>query len=184
MRKEMLLAGFGGQGIVMMGILAAKAAGLHDGKNVAQSQSYGPAARGGACRSDVIIAEDEISYARATTPDVLVLMSNQACEKYISEAGEHSTIIIDSSLVNNVPASYQHVYAVPATDIAEKELGARVTTNVFMLSAVAAITGLISKEGVREAIISSVRPQFIEVNEKAVDAGYAYGVSLTEKGRS
>ena len=78
-----------------------------------------------------------------------------------------------------MPENYRHVYPVPATDIAEKELGARVTTNVFMLSAVAAITGLISKEGVREAIVSSVRPQFVEVNEKAVEAGYAYGRSLT-----
>ena len=73
-------------------------------------------------------------------PDVLVLMSNQACEKYISEASDPSTIIIDSSLVNNVPENYRHVYPVPAPDIAEKELGARVTTNGFMLSAVAAVS--------------------------------------------
>lgn len=178
MRNEMLLAGFGGQGIVMMGVLAAKAAGLYDGKSVAQSQSYGPAARGGACRSDVIISDEVIDYAKATAPNVLVLMSNQACAKYISEASEDSVIIIDSSLVDNVPDGFKHVYSVPATDIAEKELGARITTNVFMLSAVAAITGLISKEGVRQAITSSVRPQFIDVNSAAVDAGYQYGEKL------
>lgn len=178
MRNEILLAGFGGQGIVMMGVLAAKAAGLYDGKSVAQSQSYGPAARGGACRSDVIISDEEIDYAKATAPNVLVLMSNQASAKYITEASEDSVIIIDSSLVDNVPDTYKHVYSVPATDIAEKELGARITTNVFMLSAVAAITGMISKEGVRQAITSSVRPQFIEVNSTAVDAGYAFGEKL------
>ena len=177
MRSEMIFAGFGGQGIIMMGVLAAKAAGIYDGKNVAQSQSYGPAARGGACRTDVIISDDHIDYPRCNAPNVLVAMSNKAYDAYIGENKDPNAIIIlDSSLVDRKTDAFSNVFCIPATDIAEKELGHKICTNVVMCSAIAAITGLISKEGIRKAIGTSVRPQFVELNEQAVDVGYSYGL--------
>lgn len=178
MRNEMIFAGFGGQGIITMGVLAAKAAGLHDGKEVAQSQSYGPAARGGACRTDVVISDIKIDYAKAIAPDVLVIMSNPARDKYIKEVEKDAIIIIDDSIVDDIPEEYTNVYRVPATDIAEKQLGNKIVTNVVMLSAIAAITGRISKEGVAKAIASSVRPQYVKMNLEAVDVGYKYGQNL------
>lgn len=179
MRNEMIFAGFGGQGIIMMGVLAAKAAGLYDNMEVAQSQSYGPAARGGACRTDVIISDEPIDYAKCISPQVLVAMSDQAYESYVEELpDQNATIILDDSIVSKRPEACKNLYLVPATDIAEKQLGHKIVTNVVMCGAVAAITGLISKDGIRQAISSSVRPQFVDMNVAAVDVGYEYGLAL------
>ncbi|QNB47193.1 2-oxoacid:ferredoxin oxidoreductase subunit gamma [Thermanaerosceptrum fracticalcis] len=181
MRKEIVAAGFGGQGIVFMGIIAATAAGIYDDKEVAQSQSYGPSARGGACRTEVILSDEKIDYGKSIKPDVMVLMSQPAKEKYLGELEDENTIlIIDSSLVENVSEKFKNVYKIPATDIAEKELGNVAAANMVILGAVSSITNLISLDGIKSAVRQKLenKQKVLELNLTAIDKGYQYGKNI------
>ena len=179
MRKEFVAAGFGGQGIVVMGITACVAAGLYDRKQSTQTQSYGSAARGGACRTDVVISDETIDYAKAISPDVMVIMSNPARDKYIGELDpEKGTVIVDSTIVQDLPPAIKRVYRIPATEIAELKLGARIAANMVMLGAVSAISGIISKQALESAAKENKNPKIVETNLKAIEEGYNYGESL------
>jgi len=181
MRREFVAAGFGGQGIILMGITACIAAGKYDRKNVTQTQSYGPASRGGACRTDVVISDERVDYAKALSPDVTVIMSNQARDKYIGEVDpEKGIVIVDSTLVQEMPDNLKKLYRVPATEIAEMKLGQRIAANMVMLGAASAIGGLFSKEALENAIRENTNPKYVETNLKAVEVGYDYGRSLLE----
>ncbi len=183
MRKEIVAAGFGGQGIVFMGIIAATAAGIYDDKEIAQSQSYGPSARGGACRTEVIISDDKIDYGKSIKPDVVVLMSEQAKERYLGELEDVNTIlIIDSSLVIQVSEKFKNVYKIPATDIAERELGNISTANMVILGALSSITKFISLDGIKSAVEQKFRnkQKVLELNLIAIDKGYQYGMKILQ----
>ncbi len=179
MRQEFVAAGFGGQGIILMGITTCIAAGKYDKKVVTQTQSYGPASRGGACRTDVVISDQVIDYAKALSPNVTVIMSNQARDRYISEVDpEKGIVIVDSTLVQEMPANLKKLYRVPATEIAEMKLGQRIAANMVMLGAVAAIGGIVSREALESTIKENPNPKYVETNLKAIAAGYEYGKSL------
>ncbi|MBW2408830.1 MAG: 2-oxoacid:acceptor oxidoreductase family protein, partial [Deltaproteobacteria bacterium] len=116
MRNEVVFAGFGGQGIVKAALLLAQAAGLHENKEVAQTQSYGPEARGGACRSEVVISEEQIDYIKALDVDCLVVMSQPALDKYIGTVDPDKTFVIaDTTLIREVPQRLKKVFPVEAT---------------------------------------------------------------------
>ena len=175
MRQEVLLAGFGGQGIISTAILIASAIGKYEGKYVAQAQSYGPEARGGACKSEVVIDEEEIDYIKTLNPDIFIVMSQPALDKYISRIDpEHGVIIADSSLIKSIPEQYKNVYMVPVTDIAEQKLGARIVANVVILGCFARISGYVKPENCEKAIVDNMAAKFHELNKNAFHEGYDY----------
>lgn len=172
MRKEILLAGFGGQGIISIGILIACAAGKYGGKHVAQAQSYGPEARGGACKAEVVIDDGEIDYIKTLDPNVFIVMSQLALDQYIGRIDpEKGIVIADSSLVTDIPSNYRNVYRIPATDIAEKMLGARLAANIVMFGTFSRITGYSSAEECKRAIEDNMAPKFHDLNFKAFEEG-------------
>ena len=172
MRKEILLAGFGGQGIISIGILIACAAGKYGGKFVAQAQSYGPEARGGACKAEVVIDDGEIDYIKTLNPDVFIVMSQLAMDQYINRIDPETGIIIaDSSLITSIPENYRNVYRVPATDIAENQLDSRVVANIVMLGSFSKITQYITIEDCRNAIKDNLTSKFHELNFRALEEG-------------
>ena len=168
MRKEIRLSGFGGQGVVLMGHVLGKAA-VIDGKNVTLTQSYGPEARGGACSADVIISDKAINYPSVRRPDVLVSMSPSALETYIGSLKEDGKLIIDSGLVE-----HEDSFGIPATDLAEKEMGTRLVANMVMIGYITKVTELLSAESVKKAIVQMVPKGTEEKNIKAFDMGYDY----------
>jgi len=175
MRKEIKLAGFGGQGVILMSVMLANAAGYYDNKEIAQTQSYGPEARGGACQAAVVISDEEIDYIKCVNPDVFVAMSQAALDKYIQEVDINAAIVlIDDSLVTSVPDNIKKLYKVPATTIAEDVCGNRMSANTVMLSAMARITGLISMDALKLTITGHLPKKFHAVNLKAVDAAVTY----------
>ena len=99
MRTEVRIAGFGGQGVIMAGVIIGKAASLFDNKNAVQTQSYGPEARGGASRTEVVIDDDEIDYPKVTSPDILVAMSHEALIKYMGDLKDEGVLIIDPDMI-------------------------------------------------------------------------------------
>ncbi len=170
---EIRFAGFGGQGIILAGFLLGKASAIYDDKNAVFTQSYGPEARGGACSAGVLISESTVDYPKVHHPDVLVVMSQEAYTTYINSLKEGGILIYDEDLVVIDPDDERRfkVFSIPATRIAE-EVGKRIVANVVMLGAFTAITGLVSKEAMKETIKTTVKPDFIELNLEAFERGY------------
>jgi 2-oxoglutarate ferredoxin oxidoreductase subunit gamma len=175
MRVEVRFAGFGGQGIIKSGIIVAAAACIHAGKNAVQTQSYGPESRGGACKSEVVISEEEIDFPKVVEPDVLVLMSQHAYNDYAEDVKSGGTVILDPGMIpREKDLKSMRVYRVPATKIAE-ELGRRIVANIVMIGAFTAITGLLDEKAVKESIKENIPRGTEELNLAAFEKGFEYG---------
>lgn len=179
MRKEIKFGGFGGQGIVLMGNIAARASSIYDKKYAVFTPSYGPEARGGAASSNVVIDDEEIDYPYVTQPDVLVVMNQGAYEKYAPMLKDDGILIIDEDLVK-LKNGAGKIAKIPSTRIAEN-LGKRIVANIVMLGFFAGVTKLISYEAIKKAVLESVPPKFREINEKALEKGYEYGIRWQEE---
>jgi len=176
-RREVRLSGFGGQGIMTAGHILGKAAALFDQKNVTLIKSYGPESRGGASSAQVIISDREIDYPRLTEPELLVAMSQEAYVKYIDELATGGLLLIDEDLVElSHPRDDIEVRTIPATRIAESELGRKIVANIVMLGFVAANTDAVTAESVREAVLSSVPKGTEDLNKRAFDRGLEFGI--------
>jgi 2-oxoglutarate ferredoxin oxidoreductase subunit gamma len=178
MRIEIRFAGFGGQGIIKSGIITASAASIHAGKNAVQTQSYGPESRGGACKSEVVISDEEIDFPKVVEPDILVLMSQHAYIDYVDDIKAGGTVILDPDMIPREKDSKNvKVFHVPATKIAEG-LGRKIVANIVMLGAFVAITGVLDENAVREAVKDNIPRGTEELNLAAFQKGYEYGKSL------
>lgn len=176
MRSEIRFAGFGGQGIISAGKITGRAASIHDGKDAVLMQSYGPEARGGACNADLVVSDTPIGYPQLTHPDLLVVMSQEAYDKYGHTVRTEGTLVIDEDLVeiSKDSPNVKYLYPIPATRLAE-DVGRKIVANVIMLGALTAITEVVSKKAMLEAILSSVPPHTKELNERAFNVGYEWG---------
>ena len=174
MRTEIRLVAFGGQGIIMAGVILGEGA-IHDGKNAVQSQSYGPESRGGAAKSEVIIADEVIDYPMVIEADYLVALSQPGYDKYAQEIKAGSTIIIDEDLVQasgNTNAGA--FYKLPFARTADK-LGNRIVMNIVMLGGLCSLTGIVERENLLKAIKANVPEKFLDLNAKAFNEGYEIG---------
>ena len=181
MRTEIRFAGFGGQGIIRSGLILSMAACIYGDKNAVQTQSYGPESRGGSCRSEVVIADDEIDYPKVDDPDIVVLMSEEAHRKYMGLTKKGAVILVDPNMVTARENSEKNVYPVPASKIA-KELGKAIIANVVMLGALTSITRIVTDEAMKKAVLRNVPKGTEELNVKALRKGFDYG-KLLLKGR-
>src|SRR3990172_957406 len=172
MREEVRLAGFGGQGIILAGYILGKAAALYDDKHAIFTQSYGPEARGGACAAELVISDEPIDYPLVSRPGYLVLMSQEAFNKYGAAAAEGAQLIVDTDLVEGA-AEKDWVRDIPATRLAE-EMGNRMVANVIMLGFLCATTGVVSRQALEESIRTTVRSSLVELNLKALARGFEY----------
>jgi 2-oxoglutarate ferredoxin oxidoreductase subunit gamma len=179
-RQEVIVTGFGGQGIVLAGRILGMAAALGDSKESTLVQSYGPESRGGACCAQVIISDNIIQYPYVKNPDVLICMSQSAYEKYRDNIKPEGKLLTDKDLVN--PDGKMDFFAIPATRMAE-ELGRKMMANIIMLGFTTSVTGLASEEAMKHAVTSSVPKGTEEMNLKAFAKGYDYGLSAL-KGRA
>ena len=178
MRVEVRFAGFGGQGIIKSGIIVAAAACIHAGKNSVQTQSYGPESRGGACKSEVVISEEEIDFPKVVQPDVLILMSQHAYNEFAKDIKPGGAVILDPDMIpTEKNLENARVFRVPATKIAE-ELGRRIVANIVMLGALVAITRLLDENAVKESIKENIPKGTEELNLTAFEKGYEYGKTL------
>jgi len=176
-KMDIRFSGFGGQGIIKSGTLIGKAASIFDNKFATMTQNFGPEARGGACSAQVVVAPDPILYPYIVSPDILVVMSQEAYEKFINEPKKDSIVLIDKDLVKPVKNNKLKLFAIPATRIAE-EMGNRIFANVIMLGFFIAMTNTITLESMKKALPGSVPERFLPQNIEALDKGYSYGLSL------
>jgi len=178
-RFEIRLSGSGGQGLMLAGKLLAEAA-VHDGKNAVQTQSYGPEARGGKSKTDVVISDGEIDYPKATSVDVLLAMSQPACDEYGDSLREGGLLIVDSKLVQDVERG--DAVLIPFTSLALEECGRQLFANVVALGALVELTGAVGWESLRSAVLARVPKGTEEVNEKALSVGREAARSVSKGG--
>lgn len=170
-QTELRLSGTGGQGLILAGIIIADAA-IRDGKNSIQSQSYGPEARGGASRAEVIIGDGEIDYPKVVRPDVLLVMSQEACDKFAGDLARGGVVIADSTYVREIPEINGRVYKLPISQTAKEKVGREMVANVVALGAVAKITGVVSREALTEALLARIPAGTEDMNRKALELGW------------
>lgn len=174
-RKEIRIAGFGGQGIVLSGHIVGKAASIYDKKFASFTQSYGPESRGGSCRAEVVIDDAPIEYPYLVTPQVQIILSQDAYNQYGKNAAPDTLVIVDSDLVEVDSAKEAKHLSIPARRMAE-ELGRPVVANIIMLGFLAATSNIVSYEALKDSILNSIPKGTEDFNMKAFELGYNYGV--------
>ena len=165
--------------MVLAGQILAEAA-IYDGKNATQSQSYGAEARGGASRSEVVISEGESDYPRVIEADLLLAMSQEACDKYSPGLKEEGILIVDSVHVHRVPT--RKAYRIPITQIAEEATGQRLTANVVALGIIVGLTGIVSHKAIKVAVKARTPKGMEEANLQALAAGFEGAEKILSEG--
>ena len=181
---EIRIAGFGGQGIILSAYIIGKAAAIFDQKFSTMIQSFGPEARGSSCSAQLLISEDQILYPYLIKPEIQVILSKDAYERFSMDIKKGGTILIEKDLVEakQIPKDVS-VYAIPSTRLAE-EMGRKIVMNIITVGFFSAVTQITSQEATRKAVETSVPPGTEELNLRAFDIGYNYGIELLEKSKT
>ena len=178
---EIRVAGFGGQGVILSAIVLGKAASIYQDGFATMTQNFGPEARGGACSAQLVLSDSPVLYPYVTQPDIMVVMSQEAYNRFAPELKAGGMLIVEEDLVrvSDLAKAITKVYSIPATRIAE-ELGKRMVLNSVMVGFFTAVTNLLNADAVRKAVADSVPPSFRELNLKAFEKGFEYGnIALT-----
>jgi 2-oxoglutarate ferredoxin oxidoreductase subunit gamma len=179
-RLEVRVSGSGGQGILLAAAVLADAVAAA-GREVVQTQSYGPEARGGASQAEVIASEEPIDYPEVDLADISLCLSQAAFDKYAHLTREGGLVLYDSGLVNEREMPQQRLVGLPFTQAATADLGAKVVTNVVSLGALAAFVAWLPAEAVDAAVAARVPGKFKDLNLRALEAGRRL-VELEEAG--
>lgn len=175
--NEIRVAGFGGQGVILCASIIGKAACIFENGYATMTQAFGPEARGGACSAQVILSDEPILYPYVTQPDVLVVMSQEAFTRFAPELKPGGILLVERDLVHVDAMKHPSlVYSIPATRLAE-ELGRKMVLNVVMAGFFGAVTRLVDREALRQAVAASVPAALVDLNLRAFDKGFEYGLS-------
>jgi len=178
-RYEIRLSGSGGQGLILAGIILAEAAGIYSGKFVAQTQSYGPEARGGVSRSDVVISDEEIDYPKAIRFDLLLAMNQKSCNEYFPDLKPDGILLADSTFVSEVPID--RAITIPFTGIAREKVGKEFVANIVSLGALTEFCPLVSAGSMEAAVLGRVPKGTEALNRTALQAGIEAAARFKKK---
>lgn len=176
MRKEIRLAGTGGQGLILAGVILAEAAGVYENKKVIQTQSYGPEARGGASKTDIIISDNEILYPKARRVDVLACLSQKSCDSYLGDLTEDGIVIYDDFYVKNCSSRY--CYGLPLSIKTRAHFGREIFMNIVLLGTLSELTKTVKIDSLKKALRNNVPLATLENNLQALDLGVEIAKTL------
>ena len=168
-RYEIRFSGSGGQGIITAAIVMADGVGRFDNNHVCQTQSYGPEARGGKSKAEVVISGSPIDYPKALHVDLLLAMTQTSCDAYFFDLKSDGLLVVDSGLVTQLPTSRS--VSIPFTKIAREETGKELVANMVALGAVGFLCGKVSLDSLEDALLSRVPKGTEKMNSKALRAG-------------
>jgi 2-oxoglutarate ferredoxin oxidoreductase subunit gamma len=154
-----------------MGIILAEAIGIYDGRYVAQTQSYGPEARGGSSKSEVIVGDEEIDYPKAMKPDLLLAMNQKSCDEFYPDLKPEGLLIVDSTFVTQIPTA--KAFQVPFTRIAREKFKREVVANIIALGTLAQLSPMVSPKAIEAAVLARVPKGTEKLNRDALKAGMA-----------
>lgn len=178
-KMEIRLAGSGGQGLVLAGIILAEAAILYDAKNAVNTQSYGPEARGGASKSEVVICESDIDYPKCEQVDVMLCLNQESLDKYLSDLKKGGMLILDDELCEQVSEDEETIICrIPFTALAHDEIGKGFVANIIALGAIGGLTDCVSRQALERAVLGRVPKGTEGLNQKALAVGYREAATL------
>jgi len=180
-RTEIKIGGMGGQGVILSCYILGRAASIFSDRHATMIQAFGPEARGSACSSQVIIDNNQIDYPYIIAPNIMVILSQEAYNKFVPELASGGILITDEELVNPTALrkDIKH-YSIPATRIAE-ELGKKMVINIVIMGFFTAITKLLEVESMRQAVLASVPMGTEELNLKAFNSGFEHGEKIIKE---
>jgi len=164
MKKQIRICGFGGQGIILSGVILGEAA-TRAGYWAVQTQSYGPESRGGAARAEVVISSEPIDYPRVSRADVVVALSQAGFDKFGREVADDGVVLVDEALVDA-----ENVLSVPFTKTAE-EVGRKIVSNIVMLGYLGALIDVVPHDVLESTVLDNIPAGTEDLNRKAVRAG-------------
>jgi len=170
-RLEILIAGMGGQGVILLGTVIGTAAVAYEGKYATQAPSYGTETRGSPAESQVIISSKRIGFPEVEQADILVAMTQRALDRHKEKLTKEPTVIVETDLVRVIPTTLGRVWKIPATRLSEQNLNSRSYANMVMLGAVVKLTGIVSSDAAKEAIKATVPQNTIHSNLQAFELG-------------
>lgn len=171
---ELRLAGSGGQGVILATVILAEAA-ILAGKYTAQSQAYGPEARGGSCKAEVLISEAPIGFTKVQKPTFLMVLTQKALDDYGHNLPENCVVLADESLQIPQELNLPHLIQLPILRTAQEKVGKAMTANIVAVGAINALLGLVSQDVLREAVMLHVPKGTEALNARALEAGLALG---------
>lgn len=184
MLKEVRIAGFGGQGVILAAHVIGRAVSIYENGHATMTQNYGPEARGGAASAALVLSDQPILYPYITKPEILVVLSQEAYARFTPEMKEDGLLLVEEDLVRlDHSTGGRRVFSIPATRLAE-ELGKKMILNVVMVGFFSAITQAATPEACKKAIADQVPSRFKDLNLRAFDKGYDYGRDLLTRGPS
>jgi len=173
-RTEILIGGVGGQGVILAGILLGTAATLFENKKAVQTQAYSSEQRGGMARAEVILSDEPVTDPQVRRPDILIALAQDAVNRHLKKIKPSGLLVMDSDLVKEVTPGDFQTLEIPATSLAEKELGNIVVANLILLGGLIKKTGLLSVGAMEKAIEANVPPKAKEMNLKAFRRGLEF----------
>jgi 2-oxoglutarate ferredoxin oxidoreductase subunit gamma len=176
---EIRLSGEGGQGLVLAGKILAEAAAIYDDHNATQSQSYGPEARGGASRSDVIISDGDIDYPKAENIDLLLALTQEALNKYSSELRPGGVLLVDDDAVTRLPEGSFRLLKIPFVRLAREKIGKAVVANIVALGVIVRISRAVTEEAAEQALLARVPRGTEELNRRAFQLGMELAAQMS-----
>ncbi len=177
-RYEIRLSGAGGQGLILAGIILAEAVVKYTDKQVVQTQSYGPEARGGASKAEIIISDTEIDYPQVNKPDFLLALTQAAYNKYQRDLKEYGVMVVDDRV--DISLRGGPTYQVPITRLTREKLGTELVVNIVSLSILNYLQGIVEKDELEEIVLEKVPPGTEDLNKKALDFGWQLGEELNQ----
>ena len=166
-----VLSGSGGQGVITAAIILGEAAAIYEGLNAVQTQSYGPEARGGATRSDVIISEEPIHYPKVVNPHFLVCLTQQAYNKYSGLIRPGGLLLVDSHYIKHATKVDAQYIELPMFETVMKKIGKPIVFNICMLGAFIGLAGLVKAASILKVLESKIPAAFLEMNKQALELG-------------
>jgi 2-oxoglutarate ferredoxin oxidoreductase subunit gamma len=179
-RYDIRLSGTGGQGLILISIILAEAIGIYDGKYVAQTQSYGPEARGGSSKAEVVVSDAEIDYPKAMRLDLLLAMNQKSCDDYYMDLKPDGLLIVDATFVTQIPIP--RAYLIPFTRIARETLKREMVANIVALGAITKLTTIVSPKSIEQAVLARVPKGTEKLNREALKAGMTAAVKARKRG--
>jgi 2-oxoglutarate ferredoxin oxidoreductase subunit gamma len=171
-RQELTIAGVGGQGSILAGVILGTAAVSHDGKFAVQTQAYSAELRGGFAAAWIVVSDEPVVFPRVTKPDILVAQAQDSMDRFAHVLKPDGVLIFDSDLIPSVPETIKNAWGIQATALARNQMGATIVCNMIMLGALCKVTGVVSRKALETAISAAVPKGKEELNIKAFDLGF------------
>ena len=175
MRLEIVLSGYGGQGLLMAGGILGEAVAIYEGLNATNNQTYGVQARGGESRSEIIVSDEEINYAEIDHPDILLAMSQGALKKFVPSTKDDALIIVDTTFINDCSfiKNPDRIRKYAITSVAIEKTGRSILANIVALGVIAKLTGVVSEENLLKAVLKNTPKDTKEINIQALRGGFS-----------